>query len=555
MKKSLIVLLGVLLTVSAFAQSVQEGINHLYAERYASAKTVFDKMLASNPNNLDAIYWQGQTLIEQGDVAAARALYEKTLASNGNAPMILAGMGHVDLLDGKAAEAKQRFESAVSLSRGKKGDDPNVLNAIGRANVDAKGGDINYAIEKLTAASAAAPNNPDIWLNLGNAYRKKLEGGQAVTAYTKAAQINPKFAPAFFRIAKLYETQRNWDIYQENLNRAIQADPKFAPAYLWLYDYNLRYARDNNKAQSFADQYIANADPSPSNEYLKAQTFYVQKDYDQAINIGKNIIAQAGDKTNPRVYRMLSYASLEKGDTAGARTYVDQFFAKAKEEDLVGNDYTLKADIYAKEDPSQIVPLYVQAAKMDSVYANQVKFIQEGIQKFEAAGQKQYVGELRLALYQLNPTPNPATLIPIGVAFYQAAQYQRADSLFNIYATSQPDSIYGHLWKARALGRIDTTMEQGLAVPSYEQLLRVAETDKVKFKSYGSEAAANLAMYYVNVKKEKDRGVEYLQKALEFDPENEGFKKNIEILKRPTPQPKAAPAKKPAGTKAPAKKG
>jgi tetratricopeptide (TPR) repeat protein len=194
MKKSAIVLFTMLLAVSAFAQSVQEGMNYLYAERYASAKGVFDKMLASNPNNLDAVYWLGQTYIEQDDVAAARALYEKTLASNGNAPLILTGMGHVELLEGKAAEARQRFESAISLSRGKKGDDPNVLNAIGRANVDAKGGDVAYAIEKLTAASTAAPNSADIWLNLGNAYRKKLEGGQAITAYTKATQINPKFA-------------------------------------------------------------------------------------------------------------------------------------------------------------------------------------------------------------------------------------------------------------------------------------------------------------------------------------------------------------------------
>jgi tetratricopeptide (TPR) repeat protein len=160
-------------------------------------------------------------------------------------------------------------------------------------------------------------------------------------------------------MAKLYETQRNWDVYQQFLNQAIQADPKFAPAYQELYYYNLLCAKDNNKAQSYADQFIANTDPSVNNEYLKAQTSFVQKNYDQAINIGKNIIAQAGDKTNPRVYRMLSYAHLEKGDTAGARTYVDQFFAKVPEDDIVGNDYTLKADVYAKEDPSQIVPLYV----------------------------------------------------------------------------------------------------------------------------------------------------------------------------------------------------
>jgi hypothetical protein len=54
----------------------------------------------------------------------------------------------------------------------------------------------------------------------------------------------------------------------------------------------------------------------------------------------------------------------------------------------------------------------------------------------------------------------------------------------------------------------------------------------------------------VNVKKDKDRGVTYLQKALEFDPENESFKKNIQILQKPTPQPKSAPAaKKPTAPK------
>jgi len=120
MKKSAIVLFSMFLSVAVFAQSIQEGINHLYAERYASAKAVFDKLLAANPNNLDAIYWEGQTLIEQDDTAGARALYEKTLASNGNAPLILVGLGHVDLLEGKAADAKQRFESAISLSHGKK---------------------------------------------------------------------------------------------------------------------------------------------------------------------------------------------------------------------------------------------------------------------------------------------------------------------------------------------------------------------------------------------------------------------------------------------------
>src|SRR5215467_3198410 len=162
------------------AQSIPEGMNHLYAERYKSAKETFEKLVATNPNNLEAVYWLGQTEIAMNDAKSARDLYSKTLQANGNAPLIMVGMGNVNLIDGKKDEARQMFETAINLSTGKKGADVGVLNAIGRANVDAKDGDIAYAIDKLKLASTKDPKNADILLNLGDAYRKAHEGGQAV---------------------------------------------------------------------------------------------------------------------------------------------------------------------------------------------------------------------------------------------------------------------------------------------------------------------------------------------------------------------------------------
>ena len=134
------------------AQTLQEGINHLYADRFKSATAVFEKLLATNPNNIEATYWLGQTYFDMDDNAKARALYDKALAANGNAPLILVGEGHADLLEDKKAEARTRFDQAIIASKGKKGDDPVVLTAIGRANVDAKSGDFMFAIEKLEAA-------------------------------------------------------------------------------------------------------------------------------------------------------------------------------------------------------------------------------------------------------------------------------------------------------------------------------------------------------------------------------------------------------------------
>lgn len=550
MKKSAILFLfSALLTISAFAQSVQEGVGHLYAERYASAKATFDKLVASNPNNLEAVYWLGQTYLAQDNVAGARQVYEKALATNGNAPLVLVGMGHVELLEGKTNEARQRFETATSLSRGKKGDDANVLNAIGRANVDAPKGDVAYAIQKLNQAAAAAPNNGDVFINLGNAYRKAKDGGAAITAYRKAIPTMP--AVAYYRMARVYETQRNWDIVTENLDYAIKADPKFAPAYVRQYVYNLFHKQDYAAADEWAKKYIAVADPGVQNEYFRAQALFQQKSYDQAISIGQNIINQTKENVNPAVYRLMAYSYMEKGDTTTAKQYVDQLFAKANKDQFVPKDYTLKAAIYSKEAPDQVVQIYLDAASDDTTLRNKILILQEAVDWAKTAGKKRSEADLRLELYRLLPNPNPASLIGnIAVPYYQGGAFTRADSVAKAYSQAYPDSVYGYLWSARSLARLDSTGAQGLAIPEYEKLLSVSEKDKVRFKPYGMEAAGSLANYYVNVKGDREKGVYYLGKGLEFDPENATFKGAIDKLKKPAgKQPSQAQPKSGTGTK------
>lgn len=548
MKKSAIVMfLAALLTgTSLFAQSIEEGINNLYAERRQSAKAVFDKLIAKNPNNMEATYWLGQTYLTTNDTAAARALYEKALAANGNAPLILVGMGHVELLEGKTSEARQRFEAAITMSKGRKGNDPNVLNAIGRANVDAKAGDADYAIAKLTEASQLDPKNPDIFLNLGNAYRKKHEGGNAVTSYMKAIQINQDFAPAWYQIARIYETQRNWEVYTQNLERAIQADPKFAPAYYGMYYYTLLYPKDFAKAEEYANKYIANSDPSPDNDYIKAQTAWVQNRFDEAITTAKNIIAQAGDKANPRVYRLLGYSYLSKGDSATACQYVGQLFQKMKEEDIVGQDYILQADACGKENPAIVRESYMKAAQIDSNLVNQINILNQGIDRFQKSGNKVAEADLRLLSYQLRGSQaNPTELIYIGIPYYQAKEYQKADSIFKAYSVAEPDSIYGYLWSARSLAAIDTTMEQGTAIDAYKKLLEVAHKDTARFQSYGVEAAGYLAGYYNNIKSDRETAIEYLKQGLEFDPNNQSLQNALNILQKSSKP--SAPAAKSSG--------
>ena len=537
MKITITVLIaGLLGAANVMAQSVQEGINHLYAERDKSAKETFDKLVATNPNNLEAVYWLGQTYIAMEDVKSARDLYSKTLQANGNAPLILVGMGHVNLIDGKKDEARQMFETAINLSTGKKGVDVSILNAIGRANVDAKEGDVAYAIDKLKIAAQKDPKNADVFLNLGDAYRKAHEGGQAVINYDQAVSANPAMARAIYRKAMVYYTQKNWELFTDLLNKAIAADPKFAPAYYEMYYYSLGKL-DFNTAQDFANKFIANTEQDPQNDYLVAQTCFAKKDYDCTINTSKGIISKAGEQTKPRTYKLLAYAYVGKGDTASAKQYIDQYFSKAKEEEIIPQDYVLRGQIYGSSDPNIVYESYVKAVQMDSVYESKMKTISDGIDWAKAKNLKVSEGKLRLLQSANRKTPIPADAFFTGLAFYQGADYKTADSLFKLYIAFSPDSLYGHYYDARANLAMDTTLsvEPYLTnmVNGFRRTLDIAVTNKDKFKNQAVASSQFLAAIYNNTKKDRDSAIYFLQKGLEFDPANPALTGFLKELQKP----------------------
>ena len=275
----------------AFAQTVEQGKKFFYYQRYKSANDVFDKILAGNPNNIDAVYWKGQTLLAQHDSVAAGDLYSKALQTNGNAPMLLAGMGGVELRMGKAPDAKQRFETAISLTKAK---DINVLNAVADNNIDARTGDAQYAIEKLTQATQIKNfNNAETYLLLGDAYRKLVDGGNAVQSYQRALTLDPKLAEAKYKIGRIYETQHNTEFTLPAYTDAIQMDPNYAPAYYALYVHYFEHG-DLDKTTDYLNKYIAVTDQTPELDYNKTSLLLLQKKYDDLIAASKAAIQAQG---------------------------------------------------------------------------------------------------------------------------------------------------------------------------------------------------------------------------------------------------------------------
>lgn len=558
------------------AQTIQEGMNHLYADRFKSAIGVFEKLIAANPNNTEAIYWLGQVYFDMDDNAKAKQLFQNAMNTNGNSPFILVGMGHVDLMESKPNDARQKFETAITSSNTKKGIDVPIHAAVGRSIVDSKIGDYNWAIQLLEAATTKDPRNTEAWLQLGNAYRKAKPGeggGDAFMAYRKALEVNPAFAVADLRLAKIFESQKNWDRVLEYLNSAVTRDSKFAPAYYELFYYYF-FRTNYAEAETQMNKYVATTDQSWETEYLQAQLFWAKKDYATAISKAEGVATTNGAATKPRVYRLLADAYYSKGDFANAKKWSDMFLGKEKADDITLYDVQLRAEILAKSGATdeEVLTTYLSATKLDTTVNHKIDLLKKGAAFFKEQKKRQYEGSIIEKIIEIKPKPTLNDYFDLTMASYFTPDMPKAYIAAGKMIELGPDQVFGYEWRFNTANIIDSVKKDSIAVPAALELNNFAAKDTVKYKKQYLSSSRFLGGFYFNARN-KEKAIEYLTKWRDADPVNYATvdqyleqAKKIGTQPPTTPktpattpktggtQPKATSGTKPAATKTSTKK-
>jgi tetratricopeptide (TPR) repeat protein len=565
MKTGFMVLATILFTSNAIAQTIEDGKKFLYYERYKSAKEVFQKITASNPSDESANYFLGQAMIGLEDVAGAKALYLQKLGATPNSPLILAGMGHIGLIEGNKADAKSRFETAINLSGAKRID---VLNAVGAPNSDPEmiNGDANYAVDKLSIATAIKGfKDPEVLVNLGDAYRKIGDGGNAVKSYEAAALLNPSYARATYRKGRLYQSQ---GISQEPLylglyNEAIAKDAKYAPVYNTLFNYY--YKINVTKAADNLEKSLAVSDDDPSVCYKRASMKFAQKMFNEAISKADECIVAGGANPLPNLYGVKGYSYNMLNDSVNARKYFEEFIAKQTPAKIGAGDYRTYATILLKFIGSeQQAGINIdKAVALDTLESDKVADL-----KLMAVAYKGQNNLLEAAnwfnkILYVKKNYGVSDLYNAGYNYYRANRYDSSIVVFNKYATKFPDDMFGTYMIAKnTAASIDSTMAKGEAAAAYLKAIEIGEkaTDKNKVKDYLVGAYTFMMQYSFNIKRDQATAISYADKALALDPtdaqsiKNKDFvTKNNPVAPKATPKvaPKAAPKTAPA---APVKK-
>jgi len=520
MKSIVLLFIALVFAGASFAQSIDDGKKFLYYERYQSAKDVFQKLSNANPSDEVSAYYLGQAMIGLEDVAGAKALYQQKLSANPNSPLLLAGMGNVELLEGNTADARNRFETAVSLSGGKRID---VLNAVGAPNSDpeVKNGDAAYAISKLTQATTIKGfKDPEVYANLGDAYRKTGDGGNAIGAYDQALALNPNYARAIYRKGRLYQSQgiNQEALYLSLYDQAIAKDPNYAPVYNTLYTYY--YETNVPKSAGYLDKLLAVSDNDAKSCYLRASIKYAQGLFADAITQANTCIA-GGGTVYPNLYGVKALAYNRLGDSLNAKASYEEYFKHQLPEKIGGGDYSAYGLILLKfpGNEDQAASYISKAVAADSIEVNKVNYLKAIANAYRT--QKNFAQSAMWFNKVLSTKKSYSNLdlYNAGYDYFRAAKFDSSVAVFDKYIAKYPDDMFGYYMSAKAYSGIDT-LRTGAAPAAYLKAIAIGEkaTDPSKVKDQLVGSYNYMTQYTVEVKKDKAGAQAYNDKALALDP-------------------------------------
>jgi tetratricopeptide (TPR) repeat protein len=225
---------------------------------------------------------------------------------------------------------------------------------------------------------------------------------------------------------------------------------------------------------------------------------------------------------------------------------MSNFLAKADSSIILPTDYEEFGKIYGKLSDSvtrsMAFQYYARAIMMDSLDADKMKFAGEALDLAKQMHNKPAAAVISGAVYSSLKNPTYSDLFKYGTANYSAGNYKAADSIFcGVYIPRYPTQVFGYLWCARSKQAQDDSLNsQGLAVDAYMKFAQFARSspDSAQFKTQIVGAYFYLASYYNDIKKDKAKAIENMQKVLEVDPTNASAQKVLAMLTAPPPKQK-----------------
>lgn len=529
-------------SLSSFAQTHVEGKEYYKADQLANAKELLNRNL-NNPGTDKAVsnYYLGWIAFEEGDNNAAAKYFNEGVKENPNYGYNYVGLGALDLKKGDKASAEKQFKTAEGLAK----KDPELIVDIARAYYAAD--PVVYAKEidkRIAKARKMNMQGAATYIFEGDQKKDNKDYGGAAAKYEMAANYDPNATEAYVKYANLF-TQVNPQYAIDMLSKLLEVNPNSALAQRELANayYN---AQKFKEAASEYGKYVKNPNHFKQDEDRYAFLLFYGGDYKGGYDYSTMLLQKDPSNFNAQRFQFMNAAqdkemadkllplaealvAAHKANPANKMAPIDyilvaQEFNAAKRSNEA--EEVLQEAIQENPDNAefykQLAMTYVGENKLASAADTFLGYLNH----IEKPGYNDFVQQATFAFYAgvENQKENPE-----AAAKYYGMATEYADKAQEILPDNyKPKMIKGDIAKQTA----PEEEVASAAVPLYTEAITLLEAsqDPSRYARDAKTLYNYMGNYYLD-QKDVATAKEYFNKYLQYDPNNDAYRKFVEGLK------------------------
>ncbi len=434
-------------------------------EALATSKQLVERL----PDNAQAQYARGLSLLTAKDRANARLAYEKAFALDPTYMPPIEGLVVMDLQERKPDAARQRFadaiaknpkavDAAVALAQlmfQSKLPEAEVLRVLDAAIAASpasmkprvakimflnQSGKFRDAMEVAKQAQSVIPDSPEILMALAKLQLKMGEGSMALTTYGKLISLMPGSAAPYIGQADVHIAARDWKLAREALARAGEMEPGTKAVQLARFgvESNAGFTREALEQARL----IQRKWPRDTEGYVaEAQLLGKQGDRE---GLERALRTGVAETSNPELVARLVAALVVNGKTAQAEDVANKWYAShPKDVSIIGATGTVllgQGDLPGAE---RWLRRAVGLSPDSPVLLNNFAWV---------LGKLKHPEALAIADRALQKAPESADVLDtVGSVYIEAGQTEKGLAFLTKALAKAPESPSLHLRIARAL--------------------------------------------------------------------------------------------------------
>lgn len=527
---------------TSLAQTHVEGEEYYKADQFANAK----ELLTRNMNNAGtdksvADYYLGLIAQREGNAAEAKNLFTAGTQANAQNPFNFIGLGGLELKAGNKGAAEKLFKDAEGLVK----KSVPVQIAIARAYYNADPVAYEKEIEKrLEKARKMDIKDVDIYLFEGDRKKDNKDIGGAAAQYEMGANYNADAAEAYVKYANLF-TQVNQQFGIDMLSKLLQQSPNSALAQRELANAYYNAGQFENAAKQYAN-YIKNPNHFKSDENRFAFLLFYGGDFQKGYDYSTGLLQADPKNFTAQRYQFMNAAQIEamrpqllamaenlyathKQDPANKFAPIDYILIASELNDAKRSDEAVALFKEAIAETPDNAEFYKQLA-MTYVNANDLTDAADTylgyLEHTDKPGYNDFIQQATFAFYA-GVENQSKDADKAGKYFSMAQEY--ADKASEILPNHhKPKKFKGDIAKQTA----PADLVASAAVPAYEECIALLEASEnpERYKNDARDLYNYMGNYWLD-QKDVEKAKEYFNKYLQYDPNNEAYRKFVEGLK------------------------